>query len=265
MRSLAKSLWQQRSYILGTVRREFELRYVRSLFGFVWTILEPLSMIIVYTLIFSTIMKARLPGLDDSWSYSIYLCTGILFWTFFSEVVNRCQTMFITEASLLKKSNFPRLSLPCIILISAALNWVIFSVLFVLFLALIDRLPGASIVLMFPLVGLVALIALGFGVLTGTLNVFFRDVGKSVGIFMTFWFWMTPIVYPIDILPTTLREIILLINPLVPIVAFAQSILLGTESPESSTLMFPAILSIALLLLGYTAFKRLSADMVDEL
>jgi ABC-type polysaccharide/polyol phosphate export permease len=129
MNALLSSLWQYRNYIIGSVKREFELRYTRSVLGFVWTVLEPLSMIIVYTLIFSTVMKARLPGLDDSWSYAIYLCMGILFWTLFAEIVNRCQTMFISEVSLLKKTSFPRLSLPCVILLSAAVNFVIFFAL----------------------------------------------------------------------------------------------------------------------------------------
>ena len=222
-------------------------------------------MIVIYTLIFSTIMKARLPGLDDTWSYSIYLCTGILFWTFFSEVVNRCQTMFIAEASLLKRSNFPRLALPCVIILSALLNLLIFCSIFFAFLLVTERTPGFSVILILPLIGLIGAIALGFGILTGTLNVFFRDVGKGVGILLTFWFWMTPIVYPIDIIPPALAEFIVLINPLVPIVNFAQSVFLGTQPPELQTLIFPSLLALVFLLLGYFGFRRLSADMVDEL
>lgn len=265
MKALALSLWHFRGYILGAVRREFELRYVRSLFGFVWTILEPLSMILVYTLIFSTVMKARLPGLDDSWSYSIYLCTGILYWTLFSEVVNRCQTMFLAEANLLKKTDFPRLALPSVVLLTAALNFAIFMFLFVCFLAIIDRLPGYEILLLILPSSLILLLAVGFGVLTGTLNVFFRDVGKSVGILLTFWFWLTPIVYPIEIIPNDFQDVILTFNPVAPVIAFAQGIMLQSTVEDLNTLIFPLTVALSMLGLGFVAFRRLAADLVDEL
>ncbi|MER2102030.1 MAG: ABC transporter permease, partial [Pseudomonas atacamensis] len=91
--SLYRSLYSYRGFILGSVQREFQARYRNSLFGALWPIFNPLSMIIVYTVIFSQIMRARLPGVDDSMAYSVYLCAGLLAWGLFSEITLRSQNM----------------------------------------------------------------------------------------------------------------------------------------------------------------------------
>ena len=87
--SMARAVWNYRGFVVGSVKREFQTRYRNSLLGATWTILNPLSMIIVYTVIFSQLMKARLPGVDNSLAYGIYLCAGILAWGFFAEVIGR--------------------------------------------------------------------------------------------------------------------------------------------------------------------------------
>lgn len=221
-------------------------------------------MILVYTLIFSTVMKARLPGSDDSWAYSIYLCAGILTWTYFSDTVLRCQTLFIEQANLLKKVNFPRLTLPIIVLLSSTINFIIIFFILILFLLAIGRFPGISILLVLPVLALQQGFAIGLGMLTGTLNVFSRDVGKFIGIVMTFWFWMTPIIYPIEILPPVLQDA-LKWNPMFESMNFYHALLLGNEIPPASSLYYLAFFSLTSLLLGYFCFHKLVADMVDEL
>ena len=117
---MLKSLWAYRGFILGSVKREFQLKYRNSLLGAAWTVLNPLAMIVVYTVIFSEVMRARLPGVGGTYAYSIYLCAGILTWGLFAEIVGRCQTMFIENANLLKKISFPRMCLPVIIVFISA-------------------------------------------------------------------------------------------------------------------------------------------------
>ena len=112
MSSMVKALWNYRGFISGSVKREFQSKYRNSLLGALWTILNPLAMIIVYTVIFSEVMRAKLPGVDSTFGYSIYLCAGILTWGLFAELVGRSQTVFLDNANLLKKISFPRLCLP---------------------------------------------------------------------------------------------------------------------------------------------------------
>jgi len=113
------------------VGREFRSRYLGSLFGSVWSILQPVSMIIVYTVIFSKIMGARLSDSDDPWAFGLFLCAGLLPWNFFSELLGRCQTIFLEHANLLKKVHFPKITLPIILSISCLINFgIIFSIFY---------------------------------------------------------------------------------------------------------------------------------------
>ena len=222
-------------------------------------------MILVYTLIFSAVMKTRLPGTADSWSYSIYLCAGVLTWGFFVETINRCQTLFIDQANLLKKSNFPRSTLPIIILLSATINFLIMFAILCIFLLLIDRFPGWNLLLFIPLLALQQGFAMGLGMITGTLNVFFRDIGKGMGVILTFWFWTTPIVYPISIVPKQLQEFLIDWNPLVVLVSGYQSLLLGHRLPAVNEYYIPLAVALLALAFGYYTFLKFSNDLVDEL
>ena len=112
MLGMLKVLWDYRGFILGSVKREFQPKYRNSLLGAAWTVLNPLAMIVVYTVIFSRVMHARLPGVDSTFAYSIHLCAGVLPWGMFVEIVSNGQNTFVNNANLLKKLSFPRLCLP---------------------------------------------------------------------------------------------------------------------------------------------------------
>ena len=91
------SLWQYRDYVRASVARELRLRYAGSALGALWQILSPLAMIAIYTLVFSGLMKARLQGIGDPYAYTIYVCSGLLAWTMFAEILVRSQTMFLDK------------------------------------------------------------------------------------------------------------------------------------------------------------------------
>jgi lipopolysaccharide transport system permease protein len=123
-----------RGFIAGSVKREFQSKYRNSILGALWTVLNPLAMIIVYTVIFSQVMRNRLPGAGSAYAYSIYLCAGVLTWNLFTEIATKGQSVFIDNAGLIKKLNFPRLCLPIIVVLNALLNFGIIFGLFTLFL-----------------------------------------------------------------------------------------------------------------------------------
>lgn len=262
--AILRPVWAYRGFILGSVRREFQLKYRNSMLGAVWTVLQPLSMILVYTVIFSQIMQARIPGVDGSFSYSIYLCAGILSWGLFTEIATRSQNMFLENANLMKKLSFPRLCLPVIVVSSALLNFAIIFGLFILFLVLSGNFPGLVVLALVPLLALLITMAAGLGMVLGVLNVFFRDVGQLFGMVITFWFWLTPIVYPISILPEQAKPLMQL-NPLAALIAAVQGVFVQGLWPQWHTLLYPVLLTIGLCLLGLRLFRRHSGDMVDEL
>jgi lipopolysaccharide transport system permease protein len=262
---MLKSLWAYRGFIYGSVKREFQLKYRNSLLGAAWNVIQPLAMIVVYTLIFSQVMKARLPGVDTTFAYSIYLCAGIITWGLFAEITGRAQNIFLEHANLLKKLSFPRLCLPVIVVLNAALNFAIILSLFTVFLLITGNFPGLSYFALIPLLVIQIAFAIGLGISLGVLNVFFRDVGQLFSVVLQFWFWLTPIVYPASILPEAARDILLAWNPMAPLMAAYQGIFVRGQWPVWETLLMPVVVAVLLCIFGMRLFRKRSGEMVDEL
>jgi lipopolysaccharide transport system permease protein len=138
----------------------------------------------------------------------VAICAGLLTWNYFSEAVNRGQNVFLENANLLKKINFPRMCLPIIALTNALVNFVIIFALFTVFLLVTGAFPGKIFLALIPVLAIQVLLSAGLGLTLGVLNVFFRDVGQLSAIVLQFWFWATPVVYPINILPPFFQQLI---------------------------------------------------------
>lgn len=261
---MLKSLWAYRGFVFGSVKREFQSKYRNSLLGVAWIVLNPLAMIIVYTVIFSQVMRARLPGIESTYGYGIYLCAGVLTWGLFAEIVNRAQNTFLDHANLLKKLSFPRICLPVIVVATALLNFSIVFGLFSIFLLISGTFPGLAYSAMLPVLAILVAFAIGLGVSLGVLNVFFRDVGQLFGIIIQFWFWLTPIVYPVSILPEFARSL-MNYNPMASVMAACQDILVTGQWPVWQSLLPAAVLAVAMCALGMRLFRKHVGEMVDEL
>ncbi|MYN43996.1 ABC transporter permease [Pseudoduganella sp. FT93W] len=258
------ALWRYRGFVSGSVKREFQSKYRNTMLGAAWTVLSPLAMILVYTLIFSQVMQNRLPGNASVYGYSIYLCAGILTWGLFAEITSKAQNMFLEQANLLKKISFPRICLPVIVVLNALVNFAIIFGLFSVFLIASGQFPGAVFVLILPILLLQVALAIGLGMVLGVLNVFFRDVGQFFQIFIQFWFWFTPIVYPASILPPEVRGL-LAWNPMAAVIQSYQTILVSAQAPQWSSLLPAAVLALLLCALGLQLFRKRAGEMVDEL
>ncbi len=258
------ALWAYRGFILGSVKREFQSKYLNSLLGVAWTVIQPLSMIVVYTIIFSQIMQAKLPGVESSFGYSIYLCAGILTWGLFSEISSRAQNTFLEHGSLLKKLSFPRLCLPVTVVATALLNFAIILSLFVIFLLVTNTFPGWVFFAIIPVLIIQVIFSIGLGITLGVLNVFFRDVGQAFAVILQFWFWLTPIVYPATILPPRAQEL-LAYNPMTGLMGAYQTIFARGQLPDWQALIPIAILGILFCFTGMRLFRKHAGEMVDEL
>jgi lipopolysaccharide transport system permease protein len=264
MWNILKPLWAYRGFIFGSVKREFQFKYRNSLLGVAWTVINPLAMIIVYTVIFSQIMRAKLPGVDSTFAYSIYLCAGVLTWGLFAEIVNRAQNTFIEHANLLKKLSFPRICLPVIVVATALLNFSIVFGLFSIFLLISGTFPGVVYLALLPVLAILVAFAIGLGISLGVLNVFFRDIGQLFGIVIQFWFWLTPIVYPISILPESVRSL-MIFNPMASLLVACQDILVFGRWPSWQSLLPVTIIAIVMCAFGMRLFRKHAGEMVDEL
>lgn len=259
------ALWEYRSFITSSIAREFQSRYRASLLGAFWTVAHPLAMMIIYTVIFGQLMRSSLPGFEQTpFSFSIYLCAGVVFWGFHAEVLSRMASVFVDQADLMKKTAFPRICLPAIVIATATVNLSIIFFLYAIFLAVIGHWPGTVILAAIPLLLLQALLALGLGLFFGSLNVFFRDVGQFVPVLLQFWFWLTPIVYSAQIIPERFQHWLLL-NPMHPIIAGYQAIFLSNSAPDLATLTSPVVITLVSLTLGGWVFLRHADELVDEL
>lgn len=262
--TILKVLWGYRGFVLGSVKREFQLKYKNSMLGAAWTILNPLAMIVVYTVIFSQVMQAKLPGVDSTFAYSIYLCAGILTWGLFSEIVDRGRNVFLENANLIKKMSFPRISLPVVVVLSASLNFAIIFSLFTLFLLFSNNFPGWVYFTMFPVLVVQVLFSIGLAIIVGILNVFFRDVGQFFTIFLQFWFWLTPIVYPAEILPESIKPL-MVYNPMMTFISAYQGVLVNGTVPQWQEFVPLIFISLALCVFGMRLFRKRAGEMVDEL
>ena len=262
--TMLRALWVYRGFILGSVKREFQSKYRNSMLGAAWMILNPLAMILVYTVVFAQVMRARLAGVDSIFAYSIYLCAGTLSWGLFSEIAGRAQNMFLDNANMLKKLSFPRICLPEIVVLNASLNFGIIFGLFSLFLVVSGNFPGVVFIAIIPLTMALIAFAMGLGLTLGVLNVFFRDVGQFFSIFLQFWFWFTPVVYPINTIPLSFQSIIQW-NPMASIVEGFQAVLVHKQWPELQSLQWVSCLAILFCVLGISLFRKHSGEMVDEL
>ena len=263
---MLRGLWAYRGFVFGSVKREFQAKYMNAMLGALWSLLSPLAMIVVYTVIFAEVMHSKLPGAapDARFAYSIYLCAGVLTWGLFAEIIARAQSMFIEQANLIKKISFPRICLPLIVVLNALVNFGIIFGLFTLFLLASGSFPGAVFFAVIPVLAIQLLLALGIGMIAGVLNVFFRDVGQFVTIAMQFWFWLTPVVYPVTILPPEVREL-LGWNPMARLVEAYQQVLVKGVAPDWMSLLPVLVLALLLCVLGLRLFRRRAGEMVDEL
>jgi lipopolysaccharide transport system permease protein len=258
--------WRYRHFILSSIRTEFRARFARSKLGGLWMIIHPLAQAAIFALVLAEVMGARMPGAaaGGRFAYAMYLLSGMLAWSLFSEIVTRCLTVFIDNGNLLKKMLFPRINLPLIIAGSALINNLLLLLAILVVFALAGHFPGARLAWL-PLPMLVTLLlALGVGLLLGVFNVFVRDVGQVVPIALQLAFWFTPIVYTPDIVPNGLRSLLEL-NPMTPIVRSFQNILLFDRPPQLGALAWILAVTLVLLSTALVLFRRASAEMVDVL
>ena len=224
------------------VKRDFQGRYAGSLLGFVWSFVQPLWMLLLFTFVFSTVMRISPVGIRTG-HFSVFLFSGLLPWMALNEGVTRAATAITDNSSLVKKLRFP-----AELLVLAVLRELTFGGLPVLLLA----------------VPLQIALTLGLGLILSSVHVFFRDTAQILGMVFTGWFYLTPIVYPLAMVPERFQSWLRL-NPLTPLVGLYRQALLGGEPalvPGTGAL---AVVAIVLLLLGLLLFRHLKTSFVDEI
>lgn len=227
-------------------------------------ILHPLAQVAIFAFILSAVLSAKLPGVNSQYAYAIYLMSGMLAWSLFSEIVTRCLTLFIDNANLLKKIKFPRVSLVLIVSGSALVNNFLMFVAILAIFVVIGHIPSIFVIWL-PLLMIVTMcFALGLGLILGVLNVFIRDIGQIAPVFLQFSFWLTPVVYMPAILPERYQSW-LAINPMYHVVVEYQNILVFDQPPDWTSIAGVNMLTMVFLGIALILYRKASNEMVDVL
>ncbi|WP_250878032.1 ABC transporter permease [Luteibacter anthropi] len=228
-------------------------------------ILQPLAQVAIYSIVLSALLSAKLPpGHGGQFSYAIYLIAGMVPWSLFTEVMARSLTMFVDNAGLMKKIAFPRICIPVVMVGGALINHALL-LLATLVVILVSHQPITLLALWIPLLTAVLLVfGVALGLILGVVNVFVRDVGQVMNVILQLWFWMTPIVYVVDILPAQFKHLAIF-NPVTPVVQGYQNVLLFQQAPPFTPLF--VLLAASFVLLGFSlyVFRKASPELVDVL
>lgn len=264
MLGMLRGLWSYRHFVLTSIWNDFFARFARSKLGGTWLILHPLSQVMIYAFILSNLLASRIPDVPSTYGYAVYLMSGLLAWNLFSEVVDRCTKIFVNNANIIKKMNFPRITLPVIAIGSALLNNMILFVVMIVIFGLLQHDIGFSFVSILYLAPIIALLGAGVGIILGIINVFIRDVEQVVPIVLQVLFWFTPIVYPITVIPEKYVTYLGL-NPMFEMVRYYHEAIVYHRFPPIENALILAVGALVLAILAIALFRRANADMVDVL
>lgn len=242
--------------LLAMTEREIKARYKNAFFGFLWIILNPVLQMIVIGTVFSFVFKVALVN------YFPFLFTGLLLWNFFSATLTKVTPAIVFELSLIEKAVFSREVIVLAIILSNLFHTIISFVLFALFLLPFHRLDlWRFLLLPLPLLWISCLVA-GIGLLTSSLNVRYRDVNFFVQAVLPLWFYATPIIYALSLLPQRLY-LFLYLNPMVGIVETTRWIMLKEKLPELPLICVNLFITFLFLVLGILVFRNQSTHFDD--
>ena len=255
--SIFKELYQYRELLKTNVKKEIRGKYKGSVLGIMWSFLNPLLMVLVYAIVFPYLMRMK----QDH--YLIYLITGIIPWTFFSTVItNGCNCIWI-NGGIIKKVYFPRLILPISIVSSALVNFLISCIIILLFV--IFGGVGLNInILWLPVIAIIqSIFCLGVLLIFSSINVYVRDIEYILGFIINLLFYLTPIVYRVDMFPEAYRWLLYL-NPMTHFVDAYRNIFYYQVSPHFSSLGTMLGISVIMLIIGYMVYSKLEKGFAEE-
>ena len=245
------------------VRRDFQGRYAGSVLGFVWSFVQPLFLLGLYYFVFATVLKIPLTG-ERTENFALFLFAGLLPWMAFQEGVSRGTTSVTDNAVLVKKLTFPSEVLVLAVAAAALLHEGIAAAMFLVVVAVLGHLAPSSLPWLLVALPLQMILTLGLGFLLASLNVLFRDISQLLGMVLMAWFFLTPIVYPMTLVPEWLQPWIAA-NPLTVLVSLYRLAFFGGTPVPLWQLAGLGILSVGVGLGGLALFRRLKPTFVDEI
>lgn len=239
-------------------QKEMKVRYKNSFLGYFWSIAHPLAYSFVFFVAFKVVMRIQM---ED---YTLFLIAGLFPWQWFSNSVNLSPTIFLANASIIKKVNFPRNVIPLTTVIQDMLHFILSIPVIVIFILIYDKQPYLSWIYGIPILLVIQFIMIyGISLLISSINLFFRDIERLTVLFTTFLFYFTPVIYSETMVPERYRHLINL-NPLSPLMVSWRNLFLNGVL-EPAYLLSSFTYSLSVFLIGYLVYKKLSWKFAEVL
>lgn len=256
---LINELYNYREMFFSLVRRDLKGRYKGSVLGFLWTFINPLLQLGVYTLVFSVIMRN---GIKD---YYLFLFVALIPWIFFSTCVSGGATCIMAQKEMVKKIYFPRQVLPLAFVTSQFVNMLLSFLVVIPILFIGGKGVNVLALMYLPLIMVIEyVLALGMAMLVSAITVYLRDTEYILGIITMAWQFLSPVIYSINQVPDEIRPIFLM-NPMTSILTAYRDILYYKQIPQITTLLNAVVLGVGLLLISLFVFEKLARHFAEEL
>ncbi len=263
-RHFVQNLIYRRTVLFQLVRRDFEQRFIGSVAGWLWGVIQPLVMLVSWVFVFEVCLKMSLPSNEVTQRYSLFLFCGILPWLLFQETVTRSASSLLDNANLITKTVLPAEIVPVSIFLSSLINHLLALALAV---AIVGFYLGHFSLWMLSLpiyMLLIGLFAVGIGWIVSSLQVYLRDTAQVISVVLTLWFWTTPIMIDEQRFPANLR-FLLRLNPLSYLVRAYRERLLSYRVPNLHELLIVTAYAASAFILGGLFFRHLKRGFADVL
>jgi lipopolysaccharide transport system permease protein len=257
-------LWHWRTLLLHFVRRDIRVRYIGSVMGIFWSVIHPIALLIIFTLVFSVVLGVRFRVGQGIEHYALYLFCGMLPWLSFQEGVIRSTSSLANHANLIKKVRFPSRIIPLYICISQIVHQLVGIGVLIVAILIIARTLHLWI-LAFPILLIIQLLfTVGLGWLLAAGNAYLRDLTQVAGVGMVVWMYLTPVVYPMTAVPSQFQTYIWL-NPLSHLISGYRAIFLDGISPFTAGFFYFTLFAIVLFTIGLWVFHLGEREFADIL
>jgi lipopolysaccharide transport system permease protein len=250
-------LWRYRELVYFLLWRELKVRYKQTVIGGAWAVLQPLGMMVVFSLVFSRLLHVPSEGV----AYPVFSYVALLPWTFFSTAITRAANSLVQDPSLLSKVYFPRIALPLAVEAVMLVDFAIAFVILIGLMAFYGLVPGLAVVSLPFFVLLACVTALGVGLWLSASNVKYRDINHVTPFVVQAWLFITPVAYPSTLVPEAWRTVYAL-NPMVGVVEGFRWALLGTPI-SAGTIIASSGVALVLLGTGLLYFRRTEHAFAD--
>ena len=258
MTNIFKNLYQYRELLKTSIKKEVRGKYKNSFLGVIWSFLNPLLQIAVYAIVFPLILR------NNQENYVIFLCCGLIPWTFFATSINRSAFSFVENGNLLKKVYFPREIIPISIVTSEAINFLI-STIIILGFVICGGLGITKYVIMYPLVLIVQyFIVLAISIVISSICVYLRDLQHFIGVALQLLFYAAPVVYAPSTIPENFQWV-LKFNPMTYIINAYRDIFYNQQMLEIKPLLIVLLLAIIGCIIGYIIYNKLQKGFAEQL